>query len=1373
MDLTADHARYLSEHAVDLDLARALGVRSASSVDDLAEDQRAGIGRALPGILFPWTSSDGRVCIQLRPDSPQVDSSGEANKYLFQKDVPPVLWQVRDNPNAQRVLVVEGSKQSLVAARYAPAEFAVYGVAGCWGFSHDGVPIRDLELAEDLDVVVLYDADAATNLDVYTAGERLTAALAAEGAKTVNWVRMPAGKKAGLDDVLAVRSPDKRESFLARLIDSAQPKIADTRPKPKRGRRPAQPADTGRPLVMVDGDRSVVIRELTDAMLGAWDGTELFNHGGVISRYRRGTMHPVDRGSFNNLIVEAAMPVVEDSHGGHTHTWPDPNTMQAVLASAEKFSPLDGISQMPFIRPDGTICTEPGYDAETRTLLAPDEELAGLEVPDVPTGDEVSAAVKLLLDEWLGDMPFPTDADRANALALVLTPAIRGLVPLVPLAVVDGLQMGVGKNLFADCLSILITGRPADPLPYTSDDVEHRKVVTSAFRAGSRLFVFDEAHTLEGASFARAITSITYRDRILGVSTMAEFPNRITWVSLGNQVHVRGDMTRRVYRIALHPDYANPMDRHESTFRHPDLRAWTRLNRAELLRACLTLARAWFVAGGPTPTSSTAFGSFEIWQKTVGGILEIAGVPGFLDNLFEWRSESDFYSHYWEIHLCWLLERFGEVEFTSADVKGEALRDPAGYPAPPNLDDPAEKGHTKKLGEAYSRISRRRFDGYWIDKASSGHNHVTKWAVRREDGGSERGDGGTGGTPTPTHVRETHPSPRDARVPKKEGSESSPAPPGPPDINTSPHKSDGSRPELGRDAGKLLVFDVETAGAEQLWRYGTEFIRLAGYSSNGTVELSTDMADLVARIRRAGLVTGHNILGFDLLALASYHGLDLQELIARGGVFDTLLAARHLDPPMAREKGRDFDRYYDLDRLGAKYELGGKTGDLKALAKEFGGFDRIPLDDQRYRDYLVGDVELSAKLSDRLREELRDNAYLAREHRVAGIAAQIPLNGFRVDLDLLGRRVADGESRKGDALGWLAEEHGIPLADAKGKPYAAPLATKTGKAALAEAFTAAGATSYWTTGKTGDIAISYEAMKHLASEYGHLPGVVDIAKRVARVVTVRTVYTTISDNLIGDRVHPTVTMRQSTGRWSLTNPGMTVMGKRGGRHVEREVFLPDPGHVILTVDLSQVDMRAVAGLSGDRAYIEMLRSEDPHSEIAQALLGSTDRRDEAKTIGHGWNYGRGIKAISDEYELPPELVRTFDRSMRERFGRLVEWQNEVRALAESGELLDNGFGRPMRPEPSRAYTQGPALMGQGAARDIMMTGLLRLADAHPETLPMLRAQVHDEIVLSVPKADAVDVKRAAIEAMTFEWRGVPIKADANPFGGNWGEVYAK
>ena len=606
-----------------------------------------------------------------------------------------------------------------------------------------------------------------------------------------------------------------------------------------------------------------------------------------------------------------------------------------------------------------------------------------------------------------------------------------------------------------------------------------------------------------------------------------------------------------------------------------------------------------------------------------------------------------------------------------------------------------------------------------------------------------------------------------------------------------------ARPALELLAGGPLAvdvaaFDLETGDSDELYRSGPGYVRIGAVAHDerevATFGGETVVQDVAGNILQADVITGHNIMAFDLPALVREGGLtmvEVHQLAADGRLFDAILVARYLDPPMARDTGVDATRKYDLGAVAERYGLAEKLTDVaKALAKKYGGWGLIPVDTSdpdpkraadaaEFQRYMVRDTDLSRGLYRALLEELGGSVpeYLAREHRVAALGAQISHNGFLVDPVLLGERVAEVNERKRDALTWLAEHAEVPLADAKGKPYKSPLASKGGKEALENALRAAGATSLWRTGKSGDLDTSGDHMKHLASEYAHLPRVRQIAKEVYRVVGARSVYQTISDTLCPDgRVHPKIGFDQATGRWSVTRPGLTVLGKRGGRHVERAVLLPDPGEVLILVDLSQVDMRAVAGLSQDQAYIQMLMSEDPHTELALALFGDAKFRETAKAIGHGWNYGESLSRIARENEIEPAIVNRFDRSMYERFGRLVQWREEVRELAASGALLDNGFGRMMRPDPHRAHTQGPALMGQGAARDLMMTGLLRLP---ADVLPMLRAQIHDEIVLSVPEKDHVDIGRTVVGALSFEWRGVPILADVSRPGRTWAECYEK
>lgn len=561
-------------------------------------------------------------------------------------------------------------------------------------------------------------------------------------------------------------------------------------------------------------------------------------------------------------------------------------------------------------------------------------------------------------------------------------------------------------------------------------------------------------------------------------------------------------------------------------------------------------------------------------------------------------------------------------------------------------------------------------------------------------------------------------------------------------------------------------FDLEGASADQLFTGGQEgsFLRLAGVAGDGPVGITTDMDKLLAFLERAGEVVGHNIAGFDLLALAYHHGADWEDLMAKAR--DTLLLARLADPPMSKEHGVSLEKY-DLDHIAQSLGVMGKiTGDdgLKSLKKEFGGFDKIPVDDPRYVAYLKADVEATRAVA----KHYPMTDYGRREHRLASLAGRMTLNGFRVDVPLLRERIAEGQRAKAAALKELNADYGIPL---KGK---SPLASKAGKEALIRALgecgiprDPSGVPYHPKTEKSGSIKAGREGMALIKEHYGDLPGISRLCDLVTTVTTIRTVYQTAANYLVGDRVHPRISMRQASGRWSVLEPGLTVYGKHAGRHHERDIFIGEPGHVIMTCDKSQVDMRAIAGHCQDPAYMALFApGRDAHQEIAD-MLGIT--RQDAKARGHGWNYGLGAKRMIAE-GADPDVVWTFVKGMESRFPTLMAWRDDIRDRGARGELLDNGFGRKMRCDPHAAYTVAPALMGQGGARDIMCEALLRL----PEWIrPYLRTMVHDEVVLSVPEHLVDVVGRTVKEAFTWEWRGVPILCDLSKPGHSWGDVSAK
>lgn len=584
--------------------------------------------------------------------------------------------------------------------------------------------------------------------------------------------------------------------------------------------------------------------------------------------------------------------------------------------------------------------------------------------------------------------------------------------------------------------------------------------------------------------------------------------------------------------------------------------------------------------------------------------------------------------------------------------------------------------------------------------------------------------------------------------------------------------------------GSTFVFDIETHSADD--RYSMppdEFFRIGGAQVGGAYMYTTDLRTLLSGIGSSSLVAGHNILNFDLPALGI---TDVIEMTNNRRVIDTMVLDAVLDPPDAgMEPAQAMRQKYSLDKACARYGVPGKQGDLKALAKEYGGFGAIPTDEPRYQSYLRGDVAATAALLDELTaDDVPEYAW--REMRIAALASTMSGAGFLVDKPLLDERVAIGEARRKELIDWLVSEHDVPTTLPNGDPSRAPQSTKAGKAAIVAAFGRVGVKEAELP-HTAKGAVSFKAseLTALAEKHTDSAEVTTLCDAIGALVGIRSVYQTAATYLHADnRVRPDVTMFQASGRLSVTKPGMTVFGKRGGRVVERDIYVAAPGYVLLSADLSQVDARAVAAHSGDRAYMELFQpGRDAHEIIARMVWGdkvfeSNKKyyRDAAKAIGHGTNYGMGVPKLATSAKVPEEDAQRVVSTLRAQFPGVERWKSEVRAQAEAGEMLDNGFGRMMRPNPDRAWTQGPALMGQGTARDILMEGILRMPT---DVARMIRTIVHDEVVIECLAADAEGVREQVVNAMSFEWcpqwmsDPVQFTADCSPAPGahRWSGCY--
>jgi DNA polymerase-1 len=568
---------------------------------------------------------------------------------------------------------------------------------------------------------------------------------------------------------------------------------------------------------------------------------------------------------------------------------------------------------------------------------------------------------------------------------------------------------------------------------------------------------------------------------------------------------------------------------------------------------------------------------------------------------------------------------------------------------------------------------------------------------------------------------------------------------------------------------RTVYFDIETADADELYTYGPGFCRLAGYAvDDGPVVLTTDMEELCTVLRDADRVVAHNAIAFDLAALERWHGLDVGHLVDEGRVRDTLILARHNDPPLS---GHTDDRRYNLDAIGKRLFGRGKdlsaTGEstLKGLAREFGGYDRIPVDDSSYRKYLVRDVELLREVA----AYLSCNAYALREHRVMRRLTHISKHGFRVDVVEARRRLAAQQERVAVLQQRMVQVYGLPIG---GK---APQRTKVGVIALERAFADCGVEPPRTP--KGALATGKNYLAALLQEHPDNESLVELVETLRALNGERSVTQTILDHTGSDgRVHPSVDARQTTGRISVTKPGLTVMGKRDRANVlERSLLLPDEGDVLVAFDLSQVDARAIAAHCQDAGYISAFEpGKDFHTEMAIELFGDASRRNDAKPVTHATTYGMGARGLAVSAGIGQAEAQALLNTLDSRFPGLARFKKQVRAEAERKHILWNAYGRPMRVEKGKEYTTAPAAIGQGTARDLMMEGILHLPGW---LLPCLRAIVHDEIVLSVPANRAEEAETAVLKALQFSFAmhdadvAVLVLAAKSERGRDWSDCY--
>ena len=321
---------------------------------------------------------------------------------------------------------------------------------------------------------------------------------------------------------------------------------------------------------------------------------------------------------------------------------------------------------------------------------------------------------------------------------------------------------------------------------------------------------------------------------------------------------------------------------------------------------------------------------------------------------------------------------------------------------------------------------------------------------------------------------------------------------------------------------------------------------------------------------------------------------------------------------------------------------------------------------------------------------------------------------------------------------------------------------------------------------TGAPSTNEEVLEKLAEDYP-LPARILEYRGMAKLKSTYTDKLPLMINPATGRVHTNYAQAVAvTGRLSSNEPNLQNIPVRTaeGRRI-REAFIAPPGHVIVSADYSQIELRIMAHISQDenllRAFDQGL---DVHRATASEIFGvspdevSSEQRRYAKVINFGLIYGMSAFGLASNLGIERSAAAAYIDRYFMRYPGVKRYMDETRAQAKAQGYVETVFGRRLwLPEinspngPSRAGAERAAINApmQGTAADLIKLSMVAVQDALDAQgkATLMIMQVHDELVFQVPEAerDWVKTEVPRIMASVADLR-VPLLAEVGE-GLNW------
>ena len=514
------------------------------------------------------------------------------------------------------------------------------------------------------------------------------------------------------------------------------------------------------------------------------------------------------------------------------------------------------------------------------------------------------------------------------------------------------------------------------------------------------------------------------------------------------------------------------------------------------------------------------------------------------------------------------------------------------------------------------------------------------------------------------------------------------------------------------------------------------------------------------------LKIGQNIK-YDILTLSNY-GVNVQ-----GPMFDTMIAHYVLQPELRHNMDYLAEIYLHYRTIPIEDLIGPKGKNQKNMRD---------LSPEAVYKYACEDADITLKLHHVLKKELDvsgvANLFYEIEMPLVPVLAYMERNGVRVDTEALKETSQHFTQRMNQIEQEIYQLTGMQFNISSPKQVGEILFDRLKIVEKAKKT------------KTGQYVTSEEVLEGLRNRHEAVGKILDyrgLKKLLSTYIDALPLLINPRTQKIHTSFNQTVT---ATGRLSSSNPNLQNIPIRNedGKEI-RKAFIPEEGCEFFSADYSQIELRIMAHLSGDKNMIEAFQEgNDIHAATASKVFKialeevTREQRSKAKTANFGIIYGISVFGLAERMNVPRSEAKELIDGYFQTYPQIKEYMDHSVEKARINGYIETVFGR-KRYLPDinshnavvRGYAERNAINApiQGSAADIIKVAMVKIYQRFQKEniRSKMILQVHDELNFSVHPEEKEKVQQIVIEEMEKAYAmQVPLQADCG-WGKNWLEAH--